>query len=106
MAQTVQIHLEDDLDGGPADHTVSFALDGKDYEIDLSEEEAEEFTRVMAPYTAAARRVGGRRSTSRPVSPDREQLAAIRRWATENGYKVSDRGRIAKDIVEAYHAAH
>ena len=36
MAQKVEVHLEDDLDGGPADDTVTFALDGKDYEIDLS----------------------------------------------------------------------
>ena len=36
MAQKVEVRLEDDLDGGPAEHTVTFALDGKDYEIDHS----------------------------------------------------------------------
>ena len=36
MAQKVRIILEDDLDGGPADETVRFGLDGGQYEIDLS----------------------------------------------------------------------
>ncbi|HBD6104318.1 TPA: Lsr2 family protein, partial [Shigella flexneri] len=36
MAQSVQIILEDDLEGGPAEETVQFGLDGRQYEIDLS----------------------------------------------------------------------
>jgi hypothetical protein len=36
----VQIILEDDYDGGSADETVSFALDGAEYEIDLSSKNA------------------------------------------------------------------
>ena len=36
MAQRVNIVLEDDLDGTDADETVTFALDGVGYEIDLS----------------------------------------------------------------------
>jgi hypothetical protein len=36
MAQKITVTLEDDLDGGPADQTVRFGLDGAEYEIDLS----------------------------------------------------------------------
>jgi hypothetical protein len=38
MAKTTIVQLTDDLDGGKADTTVSFGLDGVNYEIDLSEE--------------------------------------------------------------------
>jgi hypothetical protein len=37
---------------------------------------------------------------------DREQTAAIRAWARQNGHQVSDRGRISKTVVDAFQAAH
>jgi hypothetical protein len=35
MAQKITVALEYDLDGGPADQTVRFGLDGAEYENDL-----------------------------------------------------------------------
>jgi hypothetical protein len=110
MAQKTVVLLEDDLDGGTADETVTFALDGVQYEMDLSTANATGLREVLAPYVGAGRRIGGRTVTRRrvggggPARTDREQLAAIRAWARGRGFEVSDRGRIAAHILEAYNA--
>ena len=57
MAQRVQIILEDDYDGGEADETVSFSLDGAEYEIDLSSANAAELRNALAPWLSHARKV-------------------------------------------------
>lgn len=116
MAQKVTVSLVDDLDGGQADETVEFALDGVSYQIDLSNENATELREALSGFTASARRAGGRKKPGpRPSkgssgaasasSSDREQNQAIREWARKRGLKVSDRGRIPSDIVEQYHQA-
>jgi Lsr2 len=112
MAKRVHVVLEDDLDGTPAEETVAFALDGASYEIDLNTANASTFRDVLAKYVGAARKAetssrarnGRARSTAAPV--DREQIKAIRDWARRNGHQVSDRGRIAAPIVEAFNKAH
>ncbi|TYP84805.1 histone-like nucleoid-structuring protein Lsr2 [Blastococcus xanthinilyticus] len=117
MARKVQVILSDDLDENlPADETVSFALDGTSYEIDLAEKNAAELRDAFARYVSAARKVGrgagrasggGRsRATGGGGRMDREQAGAIRDWARKNGHAVSDRGRIPASVVEAYEAAH
>ena len=99
MAQRVQVLLVDDLDGGDANETVSFALDGVTYEIDLSESNAARFRDDLASWIGHARRSGGRRATggTRRAAPGstrtRSDLGAIREWARANGHQVSDRGR-------------
>lgn len=113
MAQKVLVSLVDDLDGSEADETVEFGLDGINYQIDLSSENAEELRDALAQYVEHARRAGGRKRSSgrpsakttaaRPASVDREQNQAIRAWARKNGFQVSDRGRIPSEVVEAYH---
>jgi hypothetical protein len=113
VAQKVTVSLIDDLDGDQADETVEFGLDGKNYEIDLSSKNASKLRDALAEYVAAARRPGGRRrgggggaaasAASRRPSVDREQNQAIRDWARKRGMKVSDRGRIPADVLEAYH---
>jgi Lsr2 len=112
VAQKVTVALIDDLDGDQADETVQFGLDGKNYEIDLSSKNADRLRDVLADYVSAARRPsGGRRARSGPAasapsarpSVDREQNQAIRDWARKHGMKVSDRGRIPADVLEAYH---
>jgi hypothetical protein len=113
MAKKVTITLVDDFDGdGPADETVEFSIDGVSYEIDLSVKNAQKLRDEFKPWIDAGRRVGGRRR-GRPGAPgrggrgsiDREQSAAIREWARRNGHKVSTRGRIPAEIIEAFHAA-
>ncbi|GAA3044746.1 Lsr2 family protein [Kitasatospora albolonga] len=110
MAQRVQVILEDDLDGGSADETVTFALDGVAYEIDLKSANADKLRGLLAPYVDKGRKQSGRlaggrrsagRSTGRPAAgaPD---TAKIRAWAKENGYEVNDRGRVPSNVREAY----
>lgn len=113
MAKKVTVTLVDDFDGeGPADETVEFSIDGVSYEIDLSAKNAKKIREDFKQWIDAGRRVGGRRR-GRPggaagrgrASIDREQSAAIREWARRNGHKVSTRGRIPAEIIEAFHAA-
>ena len=101
--------LVDDLDGGHADETVSFALDGRSYEIDLSEENASSLRKALDEYVARARKAGdgGRdRKSSPSVQRDPSQTRAIREWAQQNGHAISSRGRIPRPVVTAYEAAH
>jgi hypothetical protein len=128
MAQQRIVRFVDDLDGSEAAGTVDFGLDGRRYEIDLSEDNAGKLRDVLAPYVGAARKSGGgsagrrgsrggsgqrktvaeaqrtvpEKTTARSA---REETAAIRQWAREHGHQVSDRGRISKSVLEAYQAA-
>lgn len=109
MAQKVLVSLVDDLDGSAATESVDFGLDGVGYQIDLNDSNASKLRSSLARYVEHARRSGGRRRSARPAagkaSPaDREQNQAIRVWARKNGYRVSDRGRIPTDVVEAFHS--
>ncbi|KXK63858.1 nucleoid-associated protein Lsr2 [Micromonospora rosaria] len=118
MAKQIIQKLIDDLDGGDADETVRFALDGVQYEIDLSAAHAQQLRDAFAPYTAHGTKVGrggivsGRaaRSAAAPAgargraTSDREQNKAIRDWAKKSGRDISDRGRIPQEIVDEYHS--
>ncbi len=109
MAQKVQVILVDDMDGGSADETVSFSLDGIAYEIDLSDKNAAAFRDSLAQYVGVARRVGGRssgRSGARRKTGGDNRTAQIREWARANGHKVNERGRIPATVAEAYDKAH
>ncbi|MDI3406817.1 histone-like nucleoid-structuring protein Lsr2 [Streptomyces cavernicola] len=110
MAQKVQVLLVDDLDGGEADETVTFALDGKQYEIDLTTANADKLRGLLEPYVKGGRRTGGRsagaRGKARTASAGGENTAQIRAWAKENGYEVNDRGRVPASIREAYEKAN
>jgi len=106
MAQKITVALEDDLEGGPADETVRFGLDGADYEIDLSKKNASAFRRKLAPFIEHARRAGrGPRRRPGRTAASRERSGDIRAWAKEAGIAVSDRGRIPASVVEQYEAA-
>jgi hypothetical protein len=108
MAQRVNIILEDDIDGSEADETVSFALDGATYEIDLSSANAAQLRDSLATYIGHARRAGGRRGAGRPATraAGKRDLADVRQWARKNGHTVSERGRISAEIQAAYDKAH
>jgi hypothetical protein len=103
--------LVDDLDGGAAERTIVFGWDGHTYEIDLSKKNITAFEKALKPYLAAARttrstitRVPRRGARSGPATK-RADLQSIRDWARANGHDVSDRGRIAASVIEAYDAA-
>ncbi len=108
MARKVQVLLEDDIDGTPGAETVLFALDGKSYEIDLSEKNADKLREAFAPWIGAGRRVPSPTAAEPRRRPARrsEDTADIRRWAAENGIPVSTRGRISADLRARYEAAH
>jgi hypothetical protein len=111
VARREIVVLEDDLDGGKADETVKFGLDGTAYEIDLSKDNAATMREALAPYVAGARKsgrggvvVGGRSAARGSAAADREQNKAIRAWAKRKGKNISGRGRIPQGIVDEYHA--
>jgi len=125
MAQRVNVVLVDDLDGQEASETVAFAVDGAQYEIDLSADNADKLREALAPYIAHARRAnssngrrrssgggGGRSSGGRSGSSSGSSssggasAAEIRSWAREHGYDVPERGRVSAEVREAYDAAH
>ena len=111
MAQQFQVRFIDDLDGtdlGETSNTISFAFEGKEYSIDLSDDNAQALREAVAPYIEAGHRVTGAktkaaRKTTGKTSP--ADTKAIREWARENGYDVSDRGRIPANVMQAYAAA-
>ncbi|MFI6509571.1 Lsr2 family protein [Streptosporangium sp. NPDC050855] len=110
MAKQIQEILIDDLDGGEADETVTFAIDGTSYEIDLSDVNAKKLRDSLSPFVQSARRSGAlparRRRAGGARALTREKSADIRAWAKSRGMNVSERGRIASKIVEDYERAH
>lgn len=112
MAQKVNVILVDDLDGNEADETVTFALDGVDYEIDLNKDNAAQLRESLGRYIDVARRVGGRRRRGQrsgggaAANGGSASAADIRQWARENGWDVPERGRVSAEVREAYAAAH
>jgi Lsr2 len=103
MAQKVTVVLEDDLDGGPADETVWFAIDGTAYEIDLSKRHAKALRSKLESFVSHARKAA--RGPRRRRAASRERSEVIRAWAKAQGIAVSDRGRIPASVSERYQAA-
>ncbi|HEX2361329.1 MAG TPA: Lsr2 family protein [Jiangellaceae bacterium] len=107
MAQKVQVILVDDIDGGKAEETVSFSLDGVSYELDLSKKNAAKFRDSLAQYVGSARKTARRgRARGQARGGRGSNTAAIRQWARDQGMKVSDRGRVPAEILAKYDAAH
>jgi hypothetical protein len=111
MAKKQVVQFIDDLDGKVLDEfeTVRWGLDGKQYEFDTSPKHAEQFRNSLQKYLAASRKVGAARQARQAVAvpkTGKEQTQAIREWAREEGYEVSDRGRIPAAILEAFDDAH
>ncbi|MFJ9693293.1 Lsr2 family protein [Kitasatospora sp. NPDC101183] len=115
MAQRVQVILEDDLDGGSADETVTFALDGVAYEIDLKSANADKLRGLLAPYVEKGRKQSGRlagarrpgrSAAQRPAAGSAPDTAKVRAWAKEQGLEVNDRGRVPSTVREAYDKAN
>lgn len=109
MAQKAITAIVDDLDGTEltldSAETVSFVLDGRSYEIDLSLTNARSLRAALQPYTDAGRKLGRAPAAKASTRTSRTDLAEIRAWASENGHQVTDRGRIHHDVIAAYDAA-
>ena len=108
MATKTETLLIDDLDGSPAEGTIRFALDGTNYEIDLSSEHAQALREELSPFIDAARRAPGTRSPARPrrkPSAGDPDSTEIRDWARSQGIDVKDRGRIPAELIVKFKAA-
>ena len=115
MAQRVQIDLIDDLNGEVAQETVRFGVDGTEYEIDLTTENAEKLRSALSQYVDVARKAStgrsgqsgrsGQRGTSTSRAK-RDEVQKIRQWAQDNGHNPSSRGRVSQSIVDAYNEAN
>ena len=111
MAQKITTLFIDDIDGGAAEGTVRFALDGTEYEIDLNSKHSEELRSALGKYVSHARKVGGAaRRAGRGAGRGRgagsaQNTTEIRNWARENGIDIKDRGRVPADVVAKYQAA-
>ena len=111
MARQINIELVDDIDGTPLGddaQVIEFAVNGAEYTIDLSPENADKFFQAMAPYIDNAERLSpsGRRTTQRSKVEKANDSRIVRDWARNNGYTVSDRGRIPKQVFDDFAAAH
>ena len=110
MAKTTVTSVTDDIDGSANAETLTFGYSGATYEIDLSKKNAAALDKLLKPYIDAARKVSG--SNGRAAAKGRSRraakvdLAAVRAWASENGFTVAERGRISAGVVDAYNAAH
>lgn len=114
MARKIIHQLVDDLDGevleAGSGETVTFSLDGREYEIDLSQKNADDLREALDPWISAARRISAGNPASRRrrggQTGQKRDLAAIRTWANANGHRVSDRGRVPESVLQAYDDAH
>jgi len=110
VAQKIQTLFIDDIDGGEAEGTVRFGLDGTDYEIDLNAKHTEDLRKALANYVAHARKAGGaaRRGAARRGAARGSRRAstvdtvAVRAWAREQGIGIKNRGRVPADVVAKY----
>ncbi|OLF15498.1 histone-like nucleoid-structuring protein Lsr2 [Actinophytocola xanthii] len=110
MAQKVLVQLVDDLTGATSSDisTVQFGLDGANYEIDLTEDNAERLRATLAQYVDSARRTGGRiKRGTKPTngSSANGEAGQVREWAQQNGFELSARGRIPGHVIDAYKEA-
>ena len=115
MAQKVITEFIDDIDGSAAERTFTFAVDGTNYEIDLSADNIAEFKSAIGGFIESARKIkgsknsDGRRARSAEAAGNRqsrEQTQAVREWARQHGHHISNRGRIPAAIQQAFDQAH
>jgi Lsr2 len=105
MAQKIQTLFIDDIDGGVAEGTVRFGLDGNEFEIDLSAQHSDQLREALANYVAHARKVSGaarRAPRGRRSNTDAMDTAKVRGWARAEGFDIKDRGRVPADVIAKY----
>ena len=105
MATRVTTILVDDTDDSEAQETVSFALEGTTYEIDLSDQNANKLRDALEPWVSKARKTSGGRRRTRSDGAGKADLKAVRAWAASNKVELSSRGRIPQSVMNQYHAA-
>jgi len=100
--QRLEVQLEDDLTGGPADEAIAFGIDGNDFEIDLNAKHAASFRKQLAAFVDHARPARARRPRAARRTPaSRVRSRAIRAWAEQQGFELAGRGRLPADVIPA-----
>jgi hypothetical protein len=116
VARKIVVQVSCDRCGGEVDSekAVELSFGGVDYRTDLCAQHTAELTAALDPFLSVAERADTRRrsvSTTaratdggprRPTRRDPAQVGAIRTWARANGYEISDRGRIPREVEDAY----
>lgn len=115
MAQRVTTTVTDDIDGSKNAETVTFGLDGAQYEIDLAKKNASALRKAMGEFVSAARTIDSAngqsdkfprrrraRGAGKSAGGAKSDVKTIREWAAANGISTSTRGRIAASVVEQY----
>ncbi len=108
MARETIIRITDDIDGTEAVESIHFGFRGTNYDIDLNAKNVAAMEKSFEKWIQHGQRsesIGGRSRSRRATAANKDQTAAVREWAKANGYKVSDRGRIAAEVREAYNAS-
>jgi hypothetical protein len=103
--QRVEVQLEDDLTGGPADETVEFGIDGRSYAVDLNTRHAAEFRRQLGRFVERARPARSRARATMRTAASRERSRQIRSWAEQQGLAIAEHGRLPSNVVREYEAA-
>ena len=105
MARREITQYFDDLDNSPLKdnevNIIRFSIDGNNYVIDLSEDNAAEFRAAPTQQKSS-----GSRQSGPSAAAKRERSRAIREWARANDHDVSDRGKIPASVIEAYDKAN
>jgi hypothetical protein len=112
MAKRVITLVTDDISGEPGDDIAphTFSVDGIFYEIDLGAENYDNFLEALSPYISKGRKTGTTtklrgQAKHRAAAPGPDP-AKVREWAKEHGIEVSPRGRVPRDVIEKFNAAH
>lgn len=106
MARSTKVITICDLHRGEvlAAGTVAIVINGEKHSLDVCADHMREVKRTVRPWTnKASHHVNGNGSRKPRRNPD---AAVIRAWAIDNGYELSERGRIPADISEAFAKAH
>ncbi|MFF3765510.1 Lsr2 family protein [Streptomyces sp. NPDC001922] len=111
VVQRVITLITDDISGEQGDDIAThvFSIDGISYEIDLGADNYDKLLEAMGPFVSAGRKISGsrrgqgKRAQASGAKPD---PVKVREWAKAQGIEVSMRGRVPKDVVEKYEAAH
>lgn len=93
-----------DLSQEEGAETVTYAFEGTQYAIDLTETEKKEFYDLLSPYITNSQ-VKAKRGGATGVKSTPEELAAIREWATKNGHDITPGTRIPAAVRKAYDEA-
>ncbi|MFD7341769.1 Lsr2 family protein [Streptomyces violascens] len=109
MVQRIVTVFTDDLTNTEGEDiaTHTFSLDGVSYEIDLNPDSHQLLLDALAPFLKVGRKAG---STSRRRGSSKRTGGSdpikVREWAKSQGIEVNARGRVPRDVIEKYEAAH